>query len=108
MHRLIFFFVPSLLNFSPLLTPTPAPPCSISAHTEGLDNVRPPILLDAAAPDTWSVEEASCSGVICINMTHISPWAATQGLFRGASRVLKVSARECFQIRDASPSSNYP
>src|SRR5687767_11195290 len=48
-------------------------------------NVRAPLDIDAAA-ETWPVEHAAA--VICINMVHISPWAATVGLMRGAARVL--------------------
>jgi SAM-dependent methyltransferase len=51
----------------------------------GLTNVRPAIVLDAAL-DPWPV--ASADAVLCINMIHISPWAATVGLFRNAARVL--------------------
>ena len=47
-------------------------------------NLRPALMLDAAG--TWPVEAADA--VLCINMTHISPWTATAGLLRGAGRVL--------------------
>jgi hypothetical protein len=49
-------------------------------------NLAAPLLLDAAAPESWPVAEADA--IVCINMVHISPWAATQGLFRGAARLL--------------------
>jgi SAM-dependent methyltransferase len=51
----------------------------------GLSNVRPAIALDAAA-EVWPVEAADA--LICINMIHIAPWAAAEGLMRGAARVL--------------------
>jgi hypothetical protein len=56
---------------------------------EGLGNVRAPLNLHAAA-DEWPVEH-SCA-VICINMTHISPWSSTVGLMRGAGRILDSGA----------------
>lgn len=49
-------------------------------------NLSAPVMLDAAEPDSWPVAEAAA--ILCINMIHISPWAATQGLFRGAARLL--------------------
>jgi SAM-dependent methyltransferase len=49
-------------------------------------NLSAPMLLDAAAPENWPVTEAAA--IVCINMVHISPWEATQGLFRGAARLL--------------------
>lgn len=52
---------------------------------EGLPNVEQPLALDASAPD-WPVERADA--IICINMVHISPWTATEGLFSGAVRLL--------------------
>jgi len=30
--------------------------------------------------------------MVCINMIHISPWSATQGLMAGAGRLLRVGA----------------
>lgn len=54
------------------------------AHA-GLPNIAPPIALDAAAP-AWPIAEAAA--VLCINMVHIAPWAATEGLLRGAAAVL--------------------
>jgi hypothetical protein len=53
-------------------------------------NLSAPLLLDAASPDSWPVAEAAA--IVCINMVHISPWAATQGLFRGAARLLGSGA----------------
>jgi hypothetical protein len=52
-------------------------------------NLSAPVMLDAADPDRWPVTEAAA--ILCINMVHISPWAATQGLFRGAARLLGTS-----------------
>lgn len=55
-------------------------------HDAGLDNLLPPLALDAAEPSAWPVTAADA--VVCINMVHISPWTATQGLMAGAGRVL--------------------
>ena len=66
--------------------PDPAALASIAAWRveAGLPNLRPPVRLDAAAP--WPVESADA--ILCINMAHISPWAATLGLLSGAGKVL--------------------
>jgi SAM-dependent methyltransferase len=60
---------------------------SIAAWVDeaGLPNVRPPVPLDATA-DRWPVDRADA--VVCINMIHIAPWAACQGLMAGAARLL--------------------
>jgi len=51
----------------------------------GLFNLLPPVPLDARAAE-WPVAQADA--VLAINMVHISPWSATQGLVRGAGRLL--------------------
>jgi SAM-dependent methyltransferase len=53
------------------------------AHT-GLTNVRPPLHLDVG--EEWPIAKADA--ILCINMIHIAPWAATLHLVQGASRVL--------------------
>ncbi len=60
---------------------------SIAAHraASGLPNLLAPLRLDAATPD-WPMERADA--VVAINMIHISPWRATQGLMAGAGRIL--------------------
>ncbi len=65
--------------------PDPLNRASCDAWCAGLPNVRPALALDAAAPD-WPV--AAAAAVLCINMAHIAPWAATLGLLRGAARLL--------------------
>ena len=55
----------------------------------GLANLRAPVQLDAAA-DEWPLTAADA--IVCINMVHISPWAAAQGLMRGAGRLLAAGA----------------
>jgi len=62
---------------------------SIEAHLAdaALPNLREPVTLDAAA-ETWSIGAADA--LLCINMVHISPWAATVGLMRGAGRLLSA------------------
>ncbi len=62
---------------------------SIDAWCAGLANVRPALALDAAA-EGWQVARAEA--VLCVNMIHIAPWAATVGLMRGAGRVLGAGA----------------
>lgn len=71
--------------------PEPAALRSIEAWREeaGLFNLLPAVALDARARD-WPVEVADA--VVCINMIHISPWAATEGLMRGAGRLLASGA----------------
>ena len=66
---------------------------SIAAHRAEYagENLAAPLLLDAAAPESWPV--AAADAIVCINMVHISPWAATLGLFRGAARLLGSSGR---------------
>jgi len=54
------------------------------AHA-GAPNLLPPLWLDASDPDTWPVDRADA--VVNINMIHISPWAATEGLMTGAGRL---------------------
>lgn len=65
--------------------PEPERRASIDAWTSGLANVHPACPLDAMAAE-WPVPRADC--VLCINMIHISPWSASEGLFSGASRLL--------------------
>ncbi|MDP3673819.1 MAG: DUF938 domain-containing protein [Novosphingobium sp.] len=48
-----------------------------------------PLDLDAAC-DNWPIDHAAA--VVCINMIHISPWASTEGLMRGAGRILGSGA----------------
>ena len=50
-----------------------------------LSNARMPLRLDVHE-QPWPVQ--SVAAVLCINMIHISPWTATEGLFRGADSVL--------------------
>jgi len=68
--------------------PDPEALASIAAWREqaGLANLSPPLRLDASEPDAWPVTHADV--VVNINMIHISPWAACEGLMRGAGRVL--------------------
>ena len=67
--------------------PDPQALASIAAWRErGPANLLPPLELDASRPQTWPVRAADA--IVCINMIHISPWSATQGLFAGAERIL--------------------
>jgi len=60
---------------------------SIAAHRARarLPNLLPPLELDASSP-IWLVARADA--VVSINMIHIAPWAAADGLMAGAGRVL--------------------
>lgn len=68
--------------------PDPEALASIAAWRDhaGLPNLLPPLRLDAADPDGWPIDQADA--VVNINMIHISPWSATEGLMAGAARRL--------------------
>jgi hypothetical protein len=55
----------------------------------GAPNLRSPLQIDVRLDD-WGIEPAAA--IVCINMIHIAPWAACEGLFRGASRLLPAGA----------------
>ena len=56
---------------------------------EGTPNLLAPLELDSAS-DIWPIAQADA--LVCINMVHISPWGATEGLMRGAGRLLGKGA----------------
>ena len=51
----------------------------------GTTNVLPPLALDVRA-EPWGID--AVAAIVCINMVHISPWAATEALFAGAGKRL--------------------
>jgi SAM-dependent methyltransferase len=57
----------------------------------GVSNLAAPSRLDAGDLATWP--PGPFEAVVCINMVHISPWAATEGLMAGAARVLTPGGR---------------
>jgi len=69
--------------------PDPNALASIAAHRADaeLPNLLEPLHLDVTASQ-WPVERADA--IMCNNMIHISPWAATEGLMAGAARVLSA------------------
>lgn len=66
---------------------------SIEAYRQhtGLQNIKPPIYLDASQSwENWSsIQPESCDLIVNINMMHISPLACTKGLFYGVGKILK-------------------
>jgi SAM-dependent methyltransferase len=60
---------------------------SIAAHAEACDaaNLAAPLDLDTTS-DEWPV--AAADAVVSINMIHIAPWTCSEGLVRGAARIL--------------------
>jgi SAM-dependent methyltransferase len=61
---------------------------SIAAHRTAADapNLLSPRRLDAMS-ERWPVQHADA--LVCINMIHITPWAACKGLVTGAERTLR-------------------
>ena len=56
-----------------------------------LSNILLPKQLDTSSAH-WDVD-ASYDGMWAINLIHISPWEATEGLFRGAAKHLKPDGK---------------
>ncbi len=81
--------------------PTALPSIDAWGAQAQADNVQPARVLDVTE-DPWSIEDEDHTGrtftlpalrrldaIVCINMIHIAPWAATEGLMRGAGRLLR-------------------
>jgi len=71
--------------------PDPEAVSSIAAWREEAqpENLHLPVQIDASA-EQWPVDAADA--LLCVNMVHISPPEATEGLMAGAGRVLPVGA----------------
>jgi len=70
--------------------PDPASRRSVDAHAaaEGGANLLPALDVDVTTAE-WPVRAADA--IVCINMVHISPWSASEGLFAGAKRLLPAA-----------------
>jgi SAM-dependent methyltransferase len=55
------------------------------ADDAALPNLMPPLALDVR-DEPWPLRHADA--IVCVNMIHISPWAATLALMRGAGAIL--------------------
>jgi hypothetical protein len=80
----------------PALDWQPSDPDSMSRESimawqedENPANLCAPLELDAAAAK-WPIEHADA--ILCINMVHISPWAATVGLLAHGAKLLPPGA----------------
>lgn len=85
----------------------------IPAWTDGISSVAPPIRVDASHPRWTDVALSALAGddgesskaptesteqfdvILACNVTHISPFAATSGLFAGAGDALRPGGRLC-------------
>lgn len=78
------------LTFQPS-DPSPDALASIAAWTtqSGAGNILPPLQIDAA---TGGWPTCSPDAILCINMIHIAPWSAAQGLIRHAGCLLPPGA----------------
>ncbi len=64
---------------------------SIAAHAaaQGVATIRPPLDIDVTRTP-WPIERADAC--VCINLIHIAPWPAAQGVFAGAAAILPADA----------------
>jgi SAM-dependent methyltransferase len=53
------------------------------------DRLSGPLIIDASADNWGEVEGKVWDLIVSVNMVHISPFEATEGLLRGAGRLLK-------------------
>lgn len=67
------------------------------AHTR-LPNIRPPLRIDLSDPN-WAraLQQAggpqAVAALFCANVIHIAPWRVAEGLFAGASALLRAGGR---------------
>jgi hypothetical protein len=86
-HALAFASALPGLEWTPS-DPSPEARASIAAWAaQGPANLKPALALDMTDEVTWPADPVDA--VVCINMIHISPWAATAGLMRLAGMLLR-------------------
>ncbi len=87
-HAVTFATALPGMNWTPS-DPSAEARASIAAWAQqaGVANVLPALPLDAADTSTWPT--GPFDAIFCANMTHISPWSATEGLMELAGRVLR-------------------
>ena len=75
--------------------PDPGARGSITAWIadSGRANVETPLAIDVTALNWEAAVTGPLDGILCINMLHISPWAACRGLMRGAGALLSPGGR---------------
>ncbi len=90
-HALYFAELFPYLSWQPS-DPSEEALASIAAYREDYagENLSPPLRLDASQPAHWDIGQFDA--IFCANMVHISPWAATEGLIKGAAQVLTNGA----------------
>lgn len=71
--------------------PDPLARASIAAWTgcSGLGNVCPPTDIDVTEPEWHAALRQTFDLIACINLLHIAPWSACEGLMAGAAKLLK-------------------
>jgi hypothetical protein len=86
-HALTFSNALPGLEWTPS-DPSPDARASIAAWAAQAEapNLQTPLALDCMDETSWP--EGPFDAVLCINMVHISPWAATEGLMKLAERAL--------------------
>ncbi len=60
-----------------------------AAEMPACTNIRPALHLDVMQ---WPWPVTTADAIVCINMIHIAPWAACEGLMRGAGELLRPGA----------------
>ena len=92
-HVVAFAAAHPALSWQPS-DPDPTLRASIAAWTaaEGLANLRPPLDLDVTVASWARTLDGPLAGIVCINLVHIAPWAACEGLMTGAEALLGPGA----------------
>lgn len=73
--------------------PSAAARASVAAHVAEADlpNLCQPMAIDVTV-EGWRAGLSAVDAIVCINMIHIAPWSACEGLFRGAAELLAPGA----------------
>lgn len=73
--------------------PDAASRASIEARRqhEALPNLAPPLEIDVMRASWWRGLDP-VDAILCINMIHIAPWRAAEGLVEGAAALLRADA----------------
>jgi len=62
---------------------------SLKAYKQEYTNIQEPVVIDIAEDIDQESKKIDYDFILCINMIHISPWAATLGLLSNAGLILK-------------------